>query len=427
MQSNGQLYVQLSKLVSSRRNPRKVKPAREAHNRLVALIRSHGLLQPLVVRPMDEKPKHYLVIAGNRRLAALRELHRGDGDPKIPCVLRSVDTETADALSLGENFGRESMHPLDEAEAFAKLARGEGKGADAIAAEFGVTPHYVLQRMKLAGLAEEVKSAYRENAIDTATAEAFASVPEDKQREVWGEVNGHPRHAEHVRNIIANEWIDASSALFDLSVLPDSSVSRDLFSERVLVERRAFMDAQIRALDTEKQKLSEDGWREVVTGRREDIHDRLLSMDVPEREYDEATSKTLAKITKRKQTLEALAEKAEGDESRLMRLQSRYDRLETEEHENIKQAPVHFSEETKAIATAFLMLDADGRVHHEYRVPKRRHVSSNGRSSDAGDGAGEGREEPPTSDDLSDKQLAVTFTHQALAVREALLRDTKEL
>jgi ParB family chromosome partitioning protein len=158
-----QLSVPLSRLVPSRRNPRKVKPGRDAHHRLVALIRSQGLLQPLVVRRVEGK--QYEVVAGDRRLKALREIHKGDGDPKIPCILRDVDIATADAMSLGENFGRESMHPLDEAEAFAKLASGESKDAKAIAAEFGVPEHYVRQRMKLATLADPVKSAHREGTI----------------------------------------------------------------------------------------------------------------------------------------------------------------------------------------------------------------------------------------------------------------------
>src|SRR5260221_6592032 len=109
-----QLSVPLSHLLPSRRNPRKVKASRQAHQRFVALIRSQGLLQPLVVRGIEGKPKRYEVVAGDRRLKALREIHRGDGDPKIPCVLRDVDAVTADAMSLGENFAREAMHPLDE-------------------------------------------------------------------------------------------------------------------------------------------------------------------------------------------------------------------------------------------------------------------------------------------------------------------------
>jgi predicted transcriptional regulator len=46
-----------------------------------------------------------------------------------------------------------------------------------------------------------------------------------------------PRHAEQVRNVIANAWIDATHAQFDVATLPESAVSRDLFRDRVLVER----------------------------------------------------------------------------------------------------------------------------------------------------------------------------------------------
>jgi ParB family transcriptional regulator, chromosome partitioning protein len=160
-------------------------------------------------------------VAGHRRLRALKEIHRNDGDPRIACVMRDVDDDIADAVSLAENFGREAMHPLDEAEAFEKLASGEGKDVDTIAAEFGVEVRYVRQRIKLAGLHKEVKGAYRAGQVSTAIAEAFASVPPDKQLQVWQETDGHPRHPDQVRNLIAHDWIDATHALFDLSNLPE--------------------------------------------------------------------------------------------------------------------------------------------------------------------------------------------------------------
>jgi ParB family chromosome partitioning protein len=242
-----QISVSLSKLVPSKRNPRRVKPQRDAHRQMVASLRAHGLLAPLVVRA--DEGDQFKVIAGNRRLAGLREVYKGVAKPpKVPCILRVVDDDTADALALAENFVREAMHPLDEAVAFANLAREEAKGIESIAAEFGVSHPYVKQRMRLATLAEPIKAAYRRGGIDTATAEAFASVPADRQVEVWQEVNGNPQHAEHVRNVIAHAWIDASSATFDLSKLPEGAVSSDLFGERVLVGRKAFMEAQAEAL-----------------------------------------------------------------------------------------------------------------------------------------------------------------------------------
>jgi ParB family transcriptional regulator, chromosome partitioning protein len=426
--SVAQLSVPLSHLVPSRRNPRKVKPSRQSHDCLVSLIKAYGLLQPLVVRPIEGKPKDYEVLAGHRRLRALREIHRGDGDPKIPCILQDVDAVTADALSLGENFGREAMHPLDEAEAFAKLAAEEAKGVEVIAADFGVTDRYVRQRMRLASLSELVKTAYRGGEIDTATAEAFASVPMERQTKVWQEMNGHPRHAEHVRNVIANDWIDAAHALFDVSTLPDSAVSRDLFSERVLIERQAFMAAQIEALGTERIKLVEDGWSEVVAGRYEDIHDRILSKDLPEREFDDEAGTKLEKIAERREKLEAKwREIPDGDEKASTAVQQKLEALEAEEQEIEREAPIFYSEATKAIASVFLMLSPDGQVQREYRVPRRRPNQSGGGNGHPSDGSADGGRggppAPPTSDDLSDKQLAVTFTHQALSVREAVLKN----
>lgn len=123
--------IALSQLVAGRQNPRRVKPERDAHKRLVASIRAHGLLEPLVVRPVvgGGGGGKFQVIAGNRRLAALREVHRGE-EVGVECVSKRVDDDMAASMSLAENFAREPMHPLDEAEAFARLARDECKGVE---------------------------------------------------------------------------------------------------------------------------------------------------------------------------------------------------------------------------------------------------------------------------------------------------------
>jgi len=287
--------------------------------------------------------------------------------------------------------------------------------------------------MKLATLAPVVKTAYRGDEIDTATAEAFSAVPNDRQITVWTELNGQggPRNAEQVRNIIAHEWIDAVHALFDVSALPASAVSSDLFSQKVLIERQAFMAAQTDALATEREKLIEEGWKEVVAGGYDEVRDRLFSMDKPEREFDEATTRMLGKIAARQAKLQARAEKIEAENTGLWnRLQLRFEELQAKEQEIIAQAPVYVSEETKAVGTAFLMLLPDGEIRRDYRLPPSRRRSGNGNGQDGGNGehGGEGvseRPKPPTSDDLADRQLAATFTHQALAVREALLKNDR--
>jgi ParB family chromosome partitioning protein len=423
-QSHGvQISVSLSKLIPSRRNPRRVKPERDAHRQKVATIRAFGLIEPLVVRADDNVPGGYRIIAGNRRLAALRDVYKDAArPPKVPCILRAVDDDTADALALAENFVREPMHPLDEAEAFARLAREEAKGVEAIAAEFGVSQPYVRQRMKLATLADPVKAAYRQGAIDTATAEAFASVPSERQLEVWQEVGGNPQHAQHVRNVIAHAWIDAASATFDVTKLPDTAVSRDLFAERVLVERKAFMEAQAEALLAQRQTLTEEGWAEVVVGPQADVQDRLYAMSDAPQEYDEQTTAKLKKLAEKRTKLESKIEELdESDQGAFEAVQTKLEALDDEEQALTKAAEIHYAEATKAVGTAFLMLDPDGRVRREYRVPRSRHSASANGNGHA-DGTVEAPK-PPTPDDLREPQLGTTFTHQALAVREALLKD----
>ncbi|HEX8339355.1 MAG TPA: ParB/RepB/Spo0J family partition protein [Tepidisphaeraceae bacterium] len=422
------LRIPLSKLHPGRDNPRRVKPTPEAQQQLVASIRAFDLVQPLIVRPMADEPGQYRIIAGNRRLKALCQIHgRSSDDPKVRCEVRDVDDATAEAIALAENVVREQMHPLDEAEAFSRLAAEEAQGVDAIASAFGVTERYVRQRMRLAGLAKVVKQAFRENSIDLPTAAAFASVPPDRQTVVWEELNGHPRHAEHVRNIIGHGWINAKYALFDVSTLPDGSVSRDLFSEHVLVERETFMAAQLQAMEADRATLLETGWSQVVAGLYEDVHDQPLAMDVPEREFDPDVTRVLEKLADRRQRWEAkLDQVTEEDDRALQTIQRKLESLEAEQQEVEQKAPAFHSDATKAVATVFLILYPDGQVRREYRLPRRRRshqqpTSMNGRTN--GDGKPDSSPNLLTSDDLSDRQLADVFMHQVLAVREALIKS----
>jgi ParB family chromosome partitioning protein len=404
--------VALSELVASRNNPRRVKPEREAHRKLVASIKAHGLLEPLVVRPENG---HYRVIAGNRRLDALRAVY--DDKTAVPCVVRQADAHEAEELSLTENFTREAMHPLDEAEAFARMASVDRKGVSAIAVEFGVTENYVRQRMKLASLCEVVKTAYRSGEIDTATAEAFAAVPQAKQIEVWEQVQGKPRHADHIRNLIEDRWIPAADALFDVDSLPEGSVSTDLFRECVLVERGVFMQAQAAALTSERERLIEDGWKEVVVAERDQVRDKLYSMSEPQPEWTPQERKRLEAIDQQRRKIEERMENEDPDAEEPPELEQ----LDREEQAIGEKARGRYGEATKCRATAFLVLNSDGTVERHYRVPRVGREDRNGYAP-----ASVGPEEtppPPTANQLCDRQKAALFAHEAIAVRHAVLTD----
>jgi len=410
-----QTSIPLSQLVSVRNNPRRVKPERDAHRRLVASIRAHGLIEPLLVRRLDDGGQ-YMVIAGSRRLAALREVFRGE-DPKIACQVRNQGD--AEALSLAENFAREPMHPLDEAEAFARLVREEDKDVATVASDFGVPPTYVRQRMKLATLADAVKAAYRQDRIDTGTAEAYAAVPESKQLEVWQELKDQSQRADQVRGIIANAWIDARHALFDITTLPAEKISRDLFGDRVLVERQAFLAAQTDAMNAEHKSLQEEGWSEVVIASQSDVQDRLWRMDEAPVTFDDKVTAKLDKLHEKRQALEAKSDQVEDDQNAADALQEKIDAVDAQEEELTRDAAVHYADPVKATGTAFLILDPDGQVRKAYRIPRVHSAPSKG----TGPAEPDKPAAPPAPDDLSDAQKAALYTTQALAVRQLLLHS----
>jgi ParB family chromosome partitioning protein len=131
------ILVSLSQLRPSKRNVRKT--GGTSITDLAASIARVGLLQNLTVI-LASDGEHYEVVAGGRRLAALKLLakkRRIAKDYEVPCL--QVADASARTASLTENEQRLGLHPADQFEAFAALIE-EGRPLEDIAADFGVTP-----------------------------------------------------------------------------------------------------------------------------------------------------------------------------------------------------------------------------------------------------------------------------------------------
>ena len=172
--------IPLTQLVPSPLNVRKTKTGIEG---LAASIAAHGLLQNLQVRPTGEE---FEVVAGGRRYEALKLLAKQKKiapDHAVPCEVRDGDDATE--ISLAENELREAMHPADQFDAFKKLA-DDGKGEEDIAARFGVTPHVVRQRLKLAVVSPKLIAAYRKGEMSLDCLMAFTVADDHRQQEkIW--------------------------------------------------------------------------------------------------------------------------------------------------------------------------------------------------------------------------------------------------
>jgi ParB family transcriptional regulator, chromosome partitioning protein len=156
------ITIPLCDLRPAKDNVRKTEPNVDI-DALAALIDAQGLLQNLVVRPVagNGRERHYEVVAGGRRLQALKLLARRRRIPrdfKVPCKLVEPQRATDVEVSLAENIGQAPLHPADQFEAFSKL-RDQGLGAAEIAARCGVTQKVVEQRLKLAAVSSRLMTS----------------------------------------------------------------------------------------------------------------------------------------------------------------------------------------------------------------------------------------------------------------------------
>lgn len=89
----------------------------EAMRSLIESVRENGIIQPITVRPNDDEPGSYHLIAGERRLRAAKAV----GLTEIPAIVRLVDADQAHVLATIENTLRDDMSPAEEAQAARKI------------------------------------------------------------------------------------------------------------------------------------------------------------------------------------------------------------------------------------------------------------------------------------------------------------------
>ncbi|HET7701902.1 MAG TPA: ParB/RepB/Spo0J family partition protein [Candidatus Limnocylindrales bacterium] len=123
----------------------------DALHELAASIREHGVLQPILVRPLGEN--RYQLIAGERRWRASREANLAT----IPALVEEIDDDTALEISIIENLQREDLSPLEEATMFDRMVREHGYSIRKLAEKLGKDKGYLENRLRLADAPEEIR------------------------------------------------------------------------------------------------------------------------------------------------------------------------------------------------------------------------------------------------------------------------------
>jgi ParB family chromosome partitioning protein len=146
-----------------------------ALNELAASIKTQGIMQPVLVRPVDGG--RYEIIAGERRFRAAQLA----GLDEIPVLVREVDDQAAAAMALIENIQREDLNPLEEAQGIARLISDFDFTHEQAANAVGRSRSAVSNLLRLVNLAQPVQTMLMAGDIDMGHARALLSVDNASQ------------------------------------------------------------------------------------------------------------------------------------------------------------------------------------------------------------------------------------------------------
>jgi ParB family chromosome partitioning protein len=196
VQPRGMSLVQdipLSRIQESKTNPRRqfdeTKLAELANN-----IRQHGVLQPVLVRPLpDGEPDTYELVAGARRFRASKLAKR----ESIPASIRELTDMQCLELQLIENLQRADVHELDEARGYATLMQfqPETYTVETLAEKIGRSEKYVYARLRLMHLIEEAQEAFYIGRLTVAHGFEIARLQPNDQRRALQECFPHHKTA----------------------------------------------------------------------------------------------------------------------------------------------------------------------------------------------------------------------------------------
>ena len=144
---------------------------------LMESIRHHGIIQPLIVRPVDGELE---LIAGERRWRASKKI----GLKTVPIIEREATDREVLEMALIENLQRADLNPMEEAQGYVRLAREFGLKQEEIAKTVGKSRASVANSMRLLDLHKDVQPLVAQGTISVGHAKAILSIKDGKAQKV---------------------------------------------------------------------------------------------------------------------------------------------------------------------------------------------------------------------------------------------------
>ena len=162
---------------------------------LVSSIKEHGLLQPILIRPITHG---FEIVAGHRRFHACKSLRWRH----IPCKIREMSDKQAYEIQLTENIQRKTMEPIEEAEAFRRYVIDFGwGGVSELAKKIGMSEVYVSHRIQLLKLPDDIKEQIFTNRLNVSQALELTNLPFDSRTEIMNHVVNNNLTVRQIREV----------------------------------------------------------------------------------------------------------------------------------------------------------------------------------------------------------------------------------
>jgi len=431
------LLIPLSNLRPSSRNVRK--SGGTSIPELAASIARVGLLHNLtVVAALDGE--HYDVVAGRRRLAALKLLvkrRKLARDHEVHCLL--VLDDAARTVSLMENVQREAMSPIEELFAWKDLV-AEGRPVEDIAADFGVTPLVVQRRLKLANLSPRLLADFETQAVSLEQLMALA-ITDDHAAQEAAFYDSPPwqRSPEALRDHLTSDEIDVSrdavARFVGLEAYEQAGggVRRDLFADEqngIFLTDGALLDALARdKLAPMAEQVRAEGWAWADAAPRATSSElyQFQRARSTRREPTKAEARRIAKLEDRQSTLQERLDDDNEDmtDEQAQALHDEIDELGNE-LDAFERQLVEYPPAVVALAGAVVSLDPMGGVvvHRGLlREEQAKALREQARQEEgaAGSGPDAGVDEP-TKSGISEKLAKCLSAHRTAALQAEVAR-----
>jgi ParB family chromosome partitioning protein len=172
--------IPLDQIVPSPFQPRTIFDD-ERIDELCQTIKTHGVIQPIVVR---ERAGKFEIIAGERRFRAVKKLNLNT----IPAIVRQFNDSQAASIALIENLQREGLTAIEEANAYQQLIAIHNLTQESLAQRLGKSQSTIANKLRLLQLTDSVKQAIMERKISERHARALLALPPEMQDKLLKEI-----------------------------------------------------------------------------------------------------------------------------------------------------------------------------------------------------------------------------------------------